>query len=182
MKLLIPLILVIAAVGLFSTYTNSAYQGAKALQAQVGALNQALDQAKDLKSERDKIGKVYNTISPDDIQKLERMLPDNVDNIRLIIDINHIASTRGLTLKGIALGSVSDSKSARSATAVGSSGEAVGSVSVSFGVTTTYENFLLFIQDLEHSLRMIDIEKISLHSSGGPNYDINITIRTYWLH
>ncbi|MSR70440.1 hypothetical protein EXS62_00085 [Candidatus Kaiserbacteria bacterium] len=182
MQLFIPAILVAAAIGLFSTYINPAYQATKVLQTQVSAFEDALGKARDLKSERDKIGKIYNTISPDDLQKIEHMLPDNVDNIRLIIDINGIAAGRGLTLKNVALGTLSDSKAARSASAVGASGDATGSVSVGFSVTTTYENFLLFLADLEHSLRILDVEKVSLKPSGTSNYDMSVTLRTYWLH
>jgi hypothetical protein len=54
-----------------------------------------------------------DTFAAEDVQKLERTLPDNVDNIRLIIDINNIAARHGLTLKNVALGTVSGSSSTR---------------------------------------------------------------------
>lgn len=185
MRFFFPLILIGAAIGLFALYTNPTYQGEggiKELQTQVGAFDQALTKANDLKRERDKLLSKRNTFSTENVQKLEQMLPDHVDNIRLIIDINNVAARRGLTLKNVSLGTISDSKTTRSTVAVGASGDPVGSVSVSFGLSTTYEDFLLFLQDLEHSLRIVDVEHINFKSAANQNYDIGLTIRTYWLH
>jgi hypothetical protein len=107
------------------------------------------------------------------------MLPDNVDNIRLIIDIDNVAARRGLTLKNVELGDIS-SGVRRSENAVGESGP-VGSVEVGFSVSANYENMLLFLQDLEHSLRILDVESLDFASGVGVN-DVNFTLRTYWLH
>lgn len=182
MRLILPILLLAAAIGLFALYTNPAYQHIKTLQAQAGAFDAALDNAQALRAERDKLLSKRNTFQTDNLQKLERALPDNVDNIRLIIDINNIAARHNLSLKNVALGSVSDSKNSRSSLAVGSSGESIGSVDVGFGVTATYDEFLAFLYDLEHSLRIVDVERISFKSGAGDRYDYALTIRTYWLH
>ncbi|KKW42874.1 MAG: hypothetical protein UY93_C0007G0003 [Parcubacteria group bacterium GW2011_GWA1_56_13] len=186
MRILLPSILIAAAIGLFVMYTNNAYQGPegiKSLQTQVSAFDEALNKAQDLKSSRDKLISKRNTFSEENVQKLERILPDNVDNIRFVIDINGIAARRNLSLKNVALGTVSDAKSGRSALAVGSSGDPVGSAEISFALSATYDEFLSFLQDLEHSLRIVDIEKISFKSSDtGDKYEYALTVRTYWLH
>lgn len=182
MRFILPLILIIAGLGLFVLYTNPQYQSIKALQTQAGAYNDALGKAQQLKQERDKLLSKRNTFSAEDIQKLEHTLPDNVDNIRLIIDINNIAARHNLTLTNVALGTVSDTKNARSAIAVGSSGEAVGSVDVGFSVSASYDDFLAFLQDLEHSQRIVDVENISFKPSQNGKYDFSLSIRTYWLH
>lgn len=186
MRVLIPSILIAAAIGLFVMYVNPAYQGPggiKSLQTQVSAFDEALNKAQELKSSRDKLISKRNTFSADNVQKLERILPDNVDNIRFVIEINGIAARHNLSLKNVSLGTVSDAKSGRSALAVGSSGDPVGSAEISFGLNATYDEFLTFLQDLEHSLRVVDIEKISFKSADtGERYDYSLTIRTYWLH
>lgn len=182
MRLILPIILIVAAVGLFVVYTNPQYQVIKGLQVQASAFDDALNKAQQLKSERDKLLAKRRTFTTENVQKLERVLPDNVDNIRLIIDINNIASRHTLTLKNVALGTVSDSKSTRSTLAVGSSGEAVGSVDVGFVVNAGYDDLLSFLADLEHSLRIVDVERISFKAGTDSKYDIAMTIRTYWLH
>lgn len=182
-QLLLPIGLLAAAVGLFATYTNPTYQDTKVLAARVASYDEALDRAQELRAERDQLLSKYNTFSTEDRQRLLRGLPDNVDNIRLIIDINNIASRHGLTLKDVELGEVSDSRATRNELSVGASADAVGSVEVSFALATTYEDFLAFLQDLEHSLRLVDVESIDFTAPEAATLrsDYSLTIRTYWL-
>ena len=182
MRLIFPLILAGSAIGLFVLYTNPAYQGVKALKVQVAEYDDALNKSQELKKVRDQLLARYNTFSPDDKAKLQAILPDNVDNIRLVIDINNIAARRALAIKDLALGVTTDGKAARSAAAVGASGSAVGSVDLGFTVSATYDDFLAFLYDLEHSLRIVDIENIHFSVSQTNLIDFSLSIRTYWLH
>jgi hypothetical protein len=149
----------------------------------VDSYNDALNKSQELRKIRDEKVAAFNTFSPDEKQRLESILPDNVDNIHLIIDINNIAARHGLSLKNVSLGTISDSATARSALAVGASGSSVGSVELGFGFSAPYEVFLAFLEDLQHSLRVMDIEKISFSSSDKATgtYDFNLSVRTYWL-
>ncbi len=180
MRFAIPLVLVGAAIGLFVLWTNPTYTGSKALQQEVGEYDEALNKSQELRKVRDELLSRRNTFSTDDLQKLQRMLPDNVDNIRLIIEINNIAARHGIVLENVALGELSDSREARGDFAVGASGDPVGSVDVSFAVTATYETFLTFLQDLERSLRIVDVQSIDF-SSEGARTQYSLKIRTYWL-
>jgi Tfp pilus assembly protein PilO len=182
MRNFIPIALIIAAIGLFAAYTNPAFQETKAIAAEKSSYDSALTTSKQLRSQRDELLAKRNTFSADDVQKLARMLPDNVDNIRLIIDINNIAARHGLSLKDVQLGSVSSGASSQSAAAVGTSNDPVGSVELGFTVSANYDSYQAFLQDLEHSLRIIDIEKINFKDAAATSTDYNMTIRTYWLH
>ncbi len=182
MRLLIPIVLVASAIGLFVLFTNPQYQETKSLQAQVTAFDDALTKTQELRASRDKLLSKRNTFSAENIQKLERILPDNVDNIRFVIDINSIAARRNLTLKNVSLGTLSDSKAQRGALAVGASGDPVGSAQISFSLAANYDDFLAFIQDLEHSLRLVDVETITLKSGLTGINEYDLSIRTYWLH
>lgn len=182
MRVILPFILIIAAIGLFALYTNGAYQNIKVLQAQAASYDDALGRAQDLKGVRDQLLSKRNTFSAEDVQKLERILPDNVDNIRFIIDINNIAARHSLSLSNVSVGSVSDSKTARNALSVGKSGDPVGSATVGFSLTASYDDFLAFLTDLEHSLRIIDIQTMDFKPAVADKYSISLTIRTYWLH
>jgi hypothetical protein len=66
---------------------------------------------------------------------------------------------------------------------VGVSGDPVGSGELGFGVTASYDDFRAFLADIEHSLRLLDVEKIDFkNAAAGDKNDYNFTIRTYWLH
>ena len=77
------LILVGAAIGLFVLFTNPTYQTIKDLQVQNNSYDDALNKAKELHTVRDGLITKRNAFPPADIDKLQHILPDNVDNIRL---------------------------------------------------------------------------------------------------
>ena len=59
----------------------------------------------------------------------------------------------------------------------------MGSVELGFTVSASYENFLAFLHDLEHSLRVVDIENLTFQvQPEGTINDYQFNIRTYWLH
>jgi hypothetical protein len=182
-RYLLPLILTMAAIGLFVVYTNPQYQGPggiKALKVQVASYDEALNKSQELKALRDQLLSRYNTFSAEDKDKLIKVLPDNVDNIRLVIDINNIASRHALAIKNLDIGDAASSQSA----ATGNLGaiDTIGSVDLGFQVNSDYQTFLAFLADLEHSLRLLDVEKISFSTGPTGVYDISISVRTYWLH
>lgn len=181
-RFIIPLVLVGSAFSLFTLYTNPQYQEIKTLSAQNSSYEDALTKATELRKLRDSLSSKRNTFSVEDVSKLEHMLPDNVDNIRLVIDVNNIAARHSLALSNVQLGDVSDARNSRQAAAVGSSGDPVGSVEIGFSVSANYDGFLAFLQDLEHSLRIVDVEKITFHADKGDLSTFDVRIRTYWLH
>lgn len=183
MRTVLPILLIILAIGLFAVYTNPAYQntgGIKDLQAQAAEYDQALSQSSDLRSARDQLLAKRNTFSTDDVRKLERILPDNVDNIRLIIDIQNIAARYGLQVKNVALGATS-ADAQNQPLSVGTGNQSIGTVDLGFAVNATYENFLAFLNDLERSVRVVDVESIGFTAGSGDLNTYTLQIKTYWL-
>jgi len=180
MRLFVPIILVVAAIGLFIVYVDPTYQSTKALSAQVDQYNSALDKSQELRQVRDQLLSKRNTFSADDVTKLSEVLPDNVDTIRLIIDINNIAARHNLTLSGVQLGDIGNGTQNAAAVGSGATGP-VGSVSVGFSVTTSYDNMLAFLNDLEHSLRLIDVQKLGFSAAASDVTSYQFSISTYWL-
>lgn len=181
-RLLIPGFLIAVAIGLFVMYTNPTFQQIKGLVAVEVSYDDALEKSAQLRSLRDKLLTTRASFAEEDVQKLSHVLPDNVDNIRLIIDINNIASRHKLLLSGVSLGDAGSGAVQANALAVGPSGSETGEVTVGFGVSATYDDFLSFLQDLEHSLRIVDVTKISFGSGTGSLATYTFEIRTYWLH
>jgi Tfp pilus assembly protein PilO len=182
MRFFIPIILIVAAIALFVVYTNPNYQNSKLLAAQNASYDDALTKSAQLHSIRDDLLAKRNAFSNNDISRLEYILPDNVDNIRLIIDINNIALKNGLALTDVSLGDIvkNDPTAGQSTDDTTS---AVGSVKVGFTVAASYVNFLSFLQDLEHSLRLIDVDKIDYQpGTNGGNGTYQVEVETYWLH
>ena len=129
-----------------------------------------------------------------DRENLEKMLPDNIDNVRLIIDTNAVAARHGLIVKNIKTSASGSADNANSASKINSAPVAlvpageimpiIGSYNtmiLSFAVSSSYEAFKAFLTDLESSLRIMDISKITLSVSESSAYNYDVEIKTYWL-
>jgi Tfp pilus assembly protein PilO len=180
-KNVVPIILIVLAIGVYFTYTKGKLDEARAVQATNQSYDAAITNADKLIKLRDQVLKDRSKISADDIAKLDKMIPDNVDNVRLIIDVNSIAHMHGLTLRGVHTSSVSDDANNSTPATSQSTTSKLSPVSISFSVSTTYQNFIAFMQDIERSLRILDISSVSLNSNDGGIYDYNVVVNTYWL-
>jgi Tfp pilus assembly protein PilO len=174
------LILIVLAVGVYFTYTSGQISTLKSIQAVNAQYQTALDNANRLIKLRDAALAQYNGISDTDKSRLDVMVPSTVDNIRLILDISGIAQMHGLTAGNITTSADSQGQSGQSAAAAGPSGLNV--VTVSFTVNTSYQNFISFLEDLERSLRILDVTQITLTPSDTGAYTYGVTLDTYWLN
>jgi hypothetical protein len=96
--------------------------------------------------------------------------------VRLVLDIDRIASRHGLRIKNIA---VNDNSSNDKRAVPDEKG--FGTATITFGVTAPYDVFLNFLNDLEDGLRLIDITTLSIGAKDPRAYDYNVTFKTYWL-
>jgi Tfp pilus assembly protein PilO len=188
MKNITSLILIILAIGLFFMYTNGEIQGMKSIQVSNATYATAIQNSQQLIAERDKVLAVYNTLTDQEKANLNKILPDNVDNVRLMIDMNNIASRHGIILQGLSTsadGSSGNSGGSGSGPATNSgtnpSSDTVNSVSISFGFSSSYANFLSFMKDVESSLRILDISSMSVTANPTGTYNYSMQLQTYWL-
>lgn len=176
--ILFPILFFIAAIGLFFGYTNSTYEVIKKLQVEAGEFDEALAKSRELGRVRDELLTRFNTFPSRQLEQLEKFLPDNVDNVRLILDIDNIASKYGLRIQNVVVSSALTSQA--SSVVIVQEG-LFDSVELGFTVITGYENFLQFIEDLETSLRLVDVVSLSFRVIDNTLYSHSFRIRTYWL-
>ncbi len=179
------LILIVLSVGIYFTYTSGQIALLNSIQATNNQYQSAINNAKKLITLRDSVLNQYNAISDQDKARLDKIVPDNIDNIRLMIDISGIASRHGVTAANLTTSADSSASGASSAGASGSAASAsskgLSTVVVSFSVTTSYDNFIAFLQDIERSLRILDVTTLSLAPTANGNYTYGVTLDTYWL-
>ena len=190
MKFIVPTILLVLSIASFVVFTNPAYQQVKVLKAQAAQYDTALANSRKLQEERDTLNAKYRNFTPDELDRLTKLLPDNTDNIRLIIDIQQMAQSYGMTLATIKFDAGQDAATAgtspltsASAADVSSASQDYGAFDLTFSTTATYENFINFIKDVESSLRLTDIESVDF-SAGDPvkgTTIFTVQLRTYWL-
>ena len=129
----------------------------------------------------------------ENISRLQKLLPDSVDNIRLILEIEKLASPYGMVLKDVKYNVLAKDIALLQAVAVKGGKNLLGknySVwDLEFSAQGTYNNFLNFVKDLENNLRIVDIHSVQFSSAGniGLNpsvpvaYKYSFKIKTYWL-
>lgn len=181
MKFFLPAFFLLVSMGLFFMYIDDAYQNVKVSQEEQSSFNDALQKSKELQSIRDALLSRYNKFSSVDLDRLEKMLPDNIDNVRLVLEIDSIASKYGTNISAIAIDS--ESTSITQEGAIGPTGEQYETVLLSFNITSAYEDFVMLLKDMESSLRIVDITSINFTSENDFNeiYDYKVSIKTYWL-
>ncbi len=190
MNLILPLILIASSIAVFFGYVDPNYKGngtqnssdySKAgvvfLQSELTKYSDILNSSTKIISQRDSLVAKKNTISDANTSRLERLLPNNIDNIRLIIEISKIAEGRSLTVKNVSVGDMAKTTS----TNIGPDNSLYGTMSLKFTVNSSYNNFINFLQDLESNLRLLDITDISFTSTDSGFYDFSISLNTYWL-
>lgn len=180
-QLFVAGLLLLISGGLFFAYITPTYSKIQALQVQNGHLSEALNKSRELQSVRDTLRAKYNTFSPEDLDRLEKLLPDHIDNIRLILDVEAIAAAHNLKVEQFAF---SDDTAAKKGGVIPESSreEGFGSLQFQFSVAADYATFRRFMEDLEKSLRVIDITSLTLSPSDSGKYSYAVSIRTYWLH
>ncbi len=197
-KMLSAIVAFLLAAGIFFFYTKPAYTGPGTferpsvgeMKAQIAQYEDALQKVAELEQLKQKLLAKYNSYNPQDIERLETLLPDHVDNIGLILELDNLASRYGMTLENVDVNTemfgASDGQSLGEGVAAIGDSQKYDSITLSFSTFGTYDKFKTFLQDLEASLRIVDLSELSFsaqESTGGgaPTYNFDITIRTYWL-
>ena len=174
------LVLALALVSFFY-FTTPVLDQIDVLKTEKEKLTAALANATQLEERQSELQNRRSEIDPADLEKLKQLLPNNIDNVRLIIDINNIAKKRGLTVRNPSIAKESDPNQVSGQADSAESLSGKSSVVISFSVSASYEIFKLFLDDLSRSLRIVDVENISFTSNDRNFYDYKVSLRTYWL-
>ena len=171
------------SVGLFFFYVHPTYQEKiKVTRAEIEKYDQVIEEAQNLIKRRDELIRQRNSIPPQDLDRLVKLLPDTVDTVRLIFDLDRIAARYGMVIRKVQIGDEGGKENGTFAGAFESQSKDYGTMQLSFTVTSEYGTFINFIRDLEDSLRISDITEINFNSESEDGLsDYTITIKTYWL-
>jgi len=178
-KFIIPIFLIILSGGLFFSYINPTYKETGDLKKVQQEYDNALTKSKELREVRQELLAKYNSFSEENVKRLEKLLPDNIDNVRLIMEINQIAVNNGGMIRSVDI--YSDAGEGKGKGDLGPDLRGYDSVGLRFTVEAKYDDFVNFMDDLSKSLRIVDIIDYSLKSGQEDVYKHNVNIRTYWL-
>jgi hypothetical protein len=172
-------ILILISATTFYTWILPQYSAVQTLRGEQSQYTNILANVSALSQKRDQLLTQYRVMPQTDVDRLAKILPDNASTVELAQGLDAIASHYGIALKGV---DVVTGAQSSSATVVAPSNQAYGSLIVSTSFITTYQNFRQFENDMEHSLRITDVQSLQFSvPQTGNLYDFQMTLQTYWL-
>ena len=169
-KLLIPIISIIVALALYFFFIQDTLERVAELKIESAQFDEALESAQELENTIERLTRESESIQTSDLDKLEILLPDHIDSVRFIYDLNTIADIHNKTLGEVFVEELK--------------GDRFTSTIVTFSINGTYSELLAFLSDLELSLRIIDVQSISFkvtNDSDKDGIDYTIVIATHVL-
>jgi len=128
-----------------------------------------------LQETKDQLINRFRNISTEEIERLRQFLPDTVDNVRLLVDIDAIAKRKRLTITNITINT-------NEATQEEEDEGSIGKVSITFTFVSSYNAMKDILVELEQSLRVVDVKKVEVATGTDSNtFATTLTIDTYWL-
>ena len=210
MKLIFPTILIIIAIILFFTVANPMLKDIKILRTDVNTYNTALNSSTNLQDIENSLIETYKGITQGDKDKLNKFLPNTVNNIKFILEVEQIANLHSMPIKNIKFDPKDVGENSTSTTPDANNPDGViviptdqasmlpyGVFPIEFTTEGSYDSFVLFLQDLEHNLRLVDVKSVSFKIPDqnipvnptdkvtkivDPNiYEFTLKVETYWL-
>jgi len=202
MRWLLPIILIGAAIAGFLLITQPLYDEATTLKIEADKYNEALANAKILQEERDRLTKKFNSFNQTDIDRLEKIVPDSVDNIKLILEIQEVAQERGILVKNVEFQPeqfievdpnapvAANTKTTANSRRPGANENLDYDIfDLEFSIEGRYDAFVDFMKLMEKSLRVVDVRTIAFSPGTSENkekvytdnYKYTFRINTYRL-
>jgi Tfp pilus assembly protein PilO len=195
-KSILSILFIGASIMVFVLYVRPTYDVVQTNRANVARFDEALAKTREIQELKSSLLSRYNLFAGANLDRLQKMLPDNVDNVRLVLDMDGIASNYGIRIQNVAVQEPGGGRDDASGTVLNGGSvpnRPYQSLTLQFEVVSTYEEFVFLLRDLESSLRIVDLVSLTMQprsvgrvgSEGStvsePVYSFGVALRTYWL-
>lgn len=185
MSRILPVAFLLIAGGAFFGYIHPTVTGSiTETSKEVKAFDAALAAAKRYEQKIAELGDEQKNLPADGISRLEEFLPDNVDNVQLIIDLDGLAERSGIKIDDFNTTDLVSSASGADANGESVSieeGKPYESLDITITASGSYAQMRAFIDGVETSLRLLDLVSLQLTDSPTGIYKYQMTFRLYWL-
>ncbi len=183
MKSLTPILVVIISIFMYYFYIVPLAGKVKLLAKMNKDYKTVIQEATGLNDKRDQILQDYNTISQEDMDRLTKAVPDKFDPVTFVNDLTGMANQRNLSFDGF---TTTDNRSdVRQDDITGLLTPTYRTTSATFNIVGKYEDALGFLNDIETSLRVIDVVGLDVELSDSTKLDslvkVSLEVNTYSL-
>jgi hypothetical protein len=178
---IVPLLFIIIAIAVFFVYTDPTYsKDVQSLRDEIRSVGNARSAAEKFRQTEAQLIQERDTVSLEERRRIEELLPDTVENVDVILDLDSLAEAQNVQIVDVDVSNAPTGGNANG-TIIEPSETPENSLLITITALGTYERMRGFIQALERSLRAIDIVEISFPTSQTGVYRFAITLRVYWL-
>jgi len=175
MNNLISLFLLLISFLIYNFYSTPVFDEIGILNQKLTKLDASLTESKDLRDVISQKETTYSGFTDEEKEKINKLIPNSIDNVKLVIDIDDIASKYNMKIRDINI----DTGELVYGTEI--SPKSYGTATLKFTVTAPYDRFRLFLSDIEDSLRLVDVSSLSFNAGEKDMNDYNVELKTYWL-
>lgn len=183
-----PIFSIIIALVIFFFYAKPEFVVIKATQGETKQYEDAAATAAALNNELNALVDKKRSFSAGDLERLDALVPTDINEVRILADLNEIARTHNMLFGNIDVEN-SDTENAASGQAGalgGDTGQRVAytdflTSDITFSLIGTYEQFKAFLADVEKSLVLLEVINIAFDEGEGNLQQYNITVRTFSL-
>ncbi len=182
---ILPIFALMLALAGFLLYVSPAWSGPiQEAKSTIANNKRILAAAEEFEKRKNDLAAARNEIDPENLKRLEILLPDSVNNVGLILDLNALAARSGISLSNIDIQSTSDQSGgagAYDASLGAARPDPVSSVDLSVTAVGTYPALQAFLSGIEKSARLLDVNDLTVRGSETGVYTYQMVVRLYWL-
>jgi len=186
MRLIFNGILLLASAAIIFVYAKPIYEapdtGIVALQEKRDVLIKARADLEDLEKKQKEFLAIRNGIPQNELDRLERLLPREINPVLFVMELDTIAKEQGMSLKNIKFAEAKKDVPATPGATVVAAKKPYETFTLSFDVTGPYANFTTFLRQIEQGLRVTDVTSITLVANDKVDvYQYAVKAQTYWM-
>ena len=166
------IIFLTAAIATFFALSHPLYNEIKDINIQRSSFEEALFNSKQVQETRDKTLSLYNKISKENIERLNKIIPFQPGSMKFLLETESIAQKNGMILKNIDI--KEKEKSETSEIITGSEDRAWETIPFSIKIGGSYKSFYSFLKDTEKNLRLTDFNALAFSAGETDFYEFDI--------
>lgn len=139
----------------------------------------SLEMVNNIENKKNELLGKFNSLASADKKNIETVLPNSLDFVRLISQIDTVAANYGISIDKLSSKEIGSSVGTSIANA--GSPKTYQSSLIGFSFVASYDKFKAFLNDLEKSLRILDVRSVKLETNESGVYSYNVEFETYWL-
>ncbi len=171
-KSILGILLLIVGIGAAYFYGFPLLGEIGEMQKDAEVITALIEKTENLNQVGQSVIELYDSVPTSDISRMDTLVPDQIDNVKLILELQKLAERYGLGVSGINVSGTGAREVA---------GQTINVVSFQAQLEGYYGDFVDFLEQLELSQRIIDTNSLNFQAFETENgYSYTLALDTYW--